>query len=225
MFVDRFRVQVGAATAAALIAAASLILASASMQAQAKKPASQTPAPSAAKPAGPAKGATPAKTANAVPQPQLIVETAKGIITIQLFPDTAPKSVEHILKLVNSGFYRGQRVHRVVPGQLVQFGDKQSRDMTLKSWWGRGAQSGSGSPIGVAEISKKHLHTRGAVGLAHPGDPRAADSQMYITTRALPNLDGKYTVIGQVTSGMDVVLKLKVEDEIKNVTAKGVPGT
>jgi peptidylprolyl isomerase len=197
--------------AAALIAATSLVLGQALTQAQAKKPAA------------PAKGAASAKSASAVPQPQLIVETAKGVITIQLFPDTAPKSVEHILKLVNSGFYRSQRVHRVVPGQLVQFGDKQTRDMTLKALWGR---AGSGSPIGVGEISKKHLHTRGAVGLAHPGnDPATADSQMYITTRALPNLDGKYTVIGQVTSGMDVVLKLKVEDEIKNVTAKGVPGT
>ncbi len=197
----------------ALIAAAYLLVAPVMANAQAKKPA---------KPAVPAKGATSAKGTSAVPQPQLIVETAKGIITIELFPDTAPKSVDHVLKLVNSGFYRSQRVHRVVAGQLVQFGDKQTRDMTLKALWGR---AGSGSPIGVGEISKKHLHTRGAVGLAHPGDPAAADSQMYITTRALPNLDGKYTVIGQVTSGMDVVLKLKVEDEIKNVTAKGVPGT
>jgi len=175
----------------------------------------------------PAKKPAPAPGAKsaAVPQPQLIVETAKGTFTIQLFPDTAPKSVEHILKLVNSGFYRSQRIHRVVAGQLVQFGDKQTRDMTLRNTWGRGPMSGSGQPIGVAEISKAHLHTRGAVGLAHAGDPKAADSQMYITTRVMPTLDGKYAVIGQVTAGMDVVLKLKVEDEIKNVTAKGVPGT
>jgi peptidylprolyl isomerase len=178
-------------------------------------------AQAAKKPAAPATK----PSASAVPQPQLIIDTAQGLITVQLFPDTAPKSVEHILQLVNKGFYRSQRVIRIVSGQLVQFGDQQSRDMTLRDWWGRGAKSGSGNPIGVAEISKKHLHTRGAVGLAHAGDPKAADSQMYITTRALPNLDGKYTVIGQVTSGMDVVMKLKVTDEIKNITAKGVPGT
>jgi peptidylprolyl isomerase len=182
-------------------------------QAPAKKPAT--------KPAS----ATPAAKSSAVPQPQLIIETVKGTITVALFPDTAPKSVDHILKLVNSGFYRSQRVHRVVAGQLVQFGDKRSRDMTLREWWGRGSEGGSGSPIGVAEISKKHLHTRGAVGLAHTGDPKGADSQIYITTRPMPSLDGKYTVIGQVTSGIDVVAKLKVEDEIKNVTAKAVPGT
>jgi peptidylprolyl isomerase len=182
-------------------------------QAPAKKPAT--------KPAS----ATPAAKSSAVPQPQLIIETVKGTITVALFPDTAPKSVDHILKLVNSGFYRSQRVHRVVAGQLVQFGDKRSRDMTLREWWGRGSEGGSGSPIGVAEISKKHLHTRGALALAHAGDPKSADSQMYITTRALPNLDGKYTVIGQVTSGMDVVTKLQVTDVIKNITAKGVPGT
>jgi peptidylprolyl isomerase len=214
----------GQSVRARVAVAIAALLAAAALQAQtpAKKPA----APSAAKPAPGAKTATPAKsTASAVPQPQLIVETAKGTITIELFPDTAPKSVEHILKLVNSGFYRSQRIVRVVPGQIVQFGDKQSRDMTLRGWWGRGPNSGSGNPIGVAEISKKHLHVKGAVGLAHPGDPRAADSQMYIVTRPMPTLDGKYTVIGQVTSGMDVAMKLKVEDEIKNVTAKGVPGT
>jgi peptidylprolyl isomerase len=153
------------------------------------------------------------------------METSKGTITMVLFPDTAPKSVEHILKLVNTGFYRSQRIHRVVAGQIVQWGDKRSRDMTQREWWGRGTEGGSGTPIGVAEISKKHLHTKGAVGLAHMGDPKYADSQIYITTSARPNLDGKYTVIGQVTSGMDVVAKLKVEDEIKNITAKGVPGT
>jgi peptidylprolyl isomerase len=199
----------------------SVLLAPALLQAhQAKKPT--TPAKTAPAKAGApaAKAATPA-----VPQPELIVETAKGTITITLFPDTAPKSVEHILKLVNRGFYRSQRVSRIVPGQIVQFGDPQSRDMTLREWWGRGPRSGSGVPIGTAEISKKHLHTRGALGLAHPGDATAADSQMYIATRALPNLDGKYTVIGQVTTGMDVVLKLQVTDVIKNITAKGVPGT
>jgi peptidylprolyl isomerase len=206
-----------AALAFAMVTSAALVKA----QAPAKKPATaptQTPAKK------PAAGA-PAKTASAVPQPQLIVETAKGTITIALFPDTAPKSVEHILKLANKGFYRSQRVHRVVAGQLVQFGDQQSRDMTLKEWWGRGPKSGSGEPIKVAEISKKHLHTLGAVGLAHPGDPGSADSQIYITTRAMPSLDGKYTVIGQVTSGIDVVKKLQVGDTIKEVTAKGVPGT
>ena len=197
------------------VATAALVLMPAFLQAQAaKKPA--TPAkPGAAAPAKP----------TGVPQPELIIDTAKGTIVVQLFPDTAPKSVDHILKLVNNGFYRNQRVIRIVPNQIVQFGDQQSRDMTLRDWWGRGPKSGSGNPIGVAEISKKHLHTKGALGLAHAGDPKSADSQMYITTRALPNLDGKYTVIGQVTSGMDVVAKLQVTDVIKNITAKGVPGT
>jgi cyclophilin family peptidyl-prolyl cis-trans isomerase len=194
---------------------AALALAPASGYAQAAK-----------KPAAPAKpgAAAPAKPAG-VPQPELIIDTAKGTIVVQLFPDTAPKSVDHILKLVNNGFYRNQRVIRIVPNQIVQFGDQQSRDMTLRDWWGRGPKSGSGNPIGVAEISKKHLHARGALGLAHAGDPKSADSQMYITTRAMPSLDGKYTVIGQVTSGMDVVTKLQVTDVIKNITAKGVPGT
>ena len=177
----------------------------------AKKPAPK-PAAAAAKPA-------------AAAGPQLIMETVKGTITIVLFPDTAPKSVEHILKLVNTGFYRSQRVIRVVPGQIVQFGDKRSRDMTQRNVWGRGSEGGSGSMIGVAEISPKHVHTLGAVGLAHAGDPKQTDSQMYITTSARPNLNGKYTVIGQVTSGIEVVKKLQEEDEIKNITLKGAPAS
>jgi peptidylprolyl isomerase len=205
-----------------LIAALALAASPALLHAQAKKPAT---APATKPAAGAAAKTEPAKAASAVPQPQLIVETAKGTFTIALFPDTAPKSVEHILKLANKGFYRSQRVHRVVAGQLVQFGDQQTRDMTLKEWWGRGPKSGSGEPIRVGEISKKHLHTLGAVGLAHPGDPGAADSQIYITTRAMPTLDGKYTVIGQVTSGIEVVKKLQVGDTIKEVTAKAAPGT
>ena len=94
-------------------------------QTPAKKPAATAPA---AQPATPAKTApaakpgaaktAPAKATAAVPQPELIVETAKGTITIKLFPDTAPKSIEHILKLVNRGFYRSQRVSRIVPGQI-----------------------------------------------------------------------------------------------------------
>jgi peptidylprolyl isomerase len=212
----------------ATIAAAAVATTALAHQAT-KKPAAP-PATAQAPAKKPAAAGAPAKTDAAkkdaaVPQPQLIVETAKGTFTIALFPDTAPTSVDHILKLVNKGFYRSQRVHRVVAGQLVQFGDQQTRDMTLKEWWGKGPKSGSGNPIGVGEISKKHLHAKGAVGLAHPGDPRAADSQIYITTRAMPTLDGKYTVIGQVTSGMDVVAKLQIGDAIKEVTAKGVPGT
>ena len=80
--------------------------------------------------------------------------------------------------------------------------------------------SGSGKAVGVAEISKKRLHVRGAVGMAHPGDPTQGDSQMYVMLGDRPNLNGKYTVFGKVLSGMDVVAKLQVTDIIKKVYVK-----
>src|SRR5579862_2409227 len=106
----------------------------------------------------------------------LLLDTAKGPIEIELYRDDAPKSVDHILALVRRGFYRGLRFHRVEPS-LVQFGDPLTRNMTYRDGWGTG---GSGQPIGVAEISKRHLNVRGAVGLAYAGRPLDADSQLYI---------------------------------------------
>ena len=154
--------------------------------------------------------------------PILVVDTMKGLIEIQLFPAEAPKTVEHILALTKRNFYNGQRVHRVEPGYVVQFGDPQTRDMTKRERWGTG---GSGKSIGVGEFSPKHKHVVGAVAMAHPGgfdpnDAKLADSQMYIMLGNAPKLDGSFTVFGQVISGMDVVRKLVVTDRIRRITVK-----
>jgi cyclophilin family peptidyl-prolyl cis-trans isomerase len=149
--------------------------------------------------------------------PVLVVETVKGIIQIQTYPAEAPKTVEHIVALAKRNFYNGHRVHRVVNGFVVQFGDPQSRDMTKRDRWGSG---GSGRSIGVSEANPKRKHGVGSVAAAHPGDPRLADSQMYITLAAQPKLDGQFTVFGQVVSGMDVVRKLAVNDIVRRVTVK-----
>lgn len=147
--------------------------------------------------------------------PLLTIETPKGTIEIRLFKAEAPKSVEKIVALVKRNFYRGQRIHRV-EGSLVQFGDPTSRDVSRKDWWGR---MGSGQPVGVAEFSKRQ-NVRGAVGLAHGGDPKFADSQIYILKTASPSLNGKHVIIGQVMSGLEVVDKLQVADVLKSVTVK-----
>jgi cyclophilin family peptidyl-prolyl cis-trans isomerase len=152
--------------------------------------------------------------------PVMVIDTVKGTIEIALFPGDAPKSVDHIVALVRQGFYRGQRFHRVT-ASLAQFGDKKSRDMTLKDYWGTG---GSGVPINAFEVSKTRKHVRGTVGLGHSGNPMAADSQLYIMKSASPTLDGKYAIVGQVTVGMTVVDKIQVEDSIKNVYLKGEGG-
>ena len=151
--------------------------------------------------------------------PVIVMETAKGRIEFETYPTEAPKTVDHILALVRKNFYNGQRIHRVVPGFVVQWGDPQTRDMTKREQWGRGPAA-SGPAIGVAEITRKRTHKKGAVAMAHAGDPKAASNQMYITLAARPELNGKYTVFGQVISGMDVAEMLQVGDVIKKMSVK-----
>jgi cyclophilin family peptidyl-prolyl cis-trans isomerase len=149
--------------------------------------------------------------------PIIVLETVKGIIEFETYPDEAPKTVAHILALVKRGFYNGQRFHRADPKFVVQIGDPQTRNMTLQEWWGRG---GSGNPIGVAEITKKRRHVRGAVGMGHGGSAKDADSQFYITLRAAPELDGKHTVFGGVVRGFDVAARLQKTDMLKKASVK-----
>jgi cyclophilin family peptidyl-prolyl cis-trans isomerase len=149
--------------------------------------------------------------------PVVVLETAKGDIEFETYPEEAPKTVARILELVRNGFYDGQRFHRAEPNFVVQIGDPASRDLSRKDWWGRG---GSGTPIGTAEITKKRSNVRGALGMGHSGDPRAADSQFYITLRAAPELDGKYTVFGRVIEGMEVVLRIQRGDLLRRAYVK-----
>jgi cyclophilin family peptidyl-prolyl cis-trans isomerase len=160
-----------------------------------------------------------AKPAAPVPAPRLVVETSRGTFEIETFTDTAPKTVAHIVSLVKKRFYDGLRVHRVVPGFVVQFGDPLTRDMAKRELWGT---AGSGKPIGVAEMSKQHTHgAKGMVAMAHAGDPRTtADSQFYITLAPQPQLDSNYPVWGQIVAGMDVVEKMQELDAIKKITVK-----
>jgi cyclophilin family peptidyl-prolyl cis-trans isomerase len=153
--------------------------------------------------------------------PVVVLETTKGVIEFETYPNEAPKTVAHILGLIKRNFYNGIRVHRVVPKFVVQFGDPQTRDVTKKDMWGRGPGAGSGKPIGAAEINPKRTHVLGAVAMAHAGDPSKADSQMYITLAAVPRLNSDYTVFGKVISGMDVVQKIEVGDIIKRASVKG----
>jgi len=156
-------------------------------------------------------------TQEAGDRPVIVVDTSRGSFSFEVFPDDAPVTVAHILELARGRFYDGQRVHRAVPGFIVQFGDPQSRDPAKRDVWGRGAAAASGRPIGVAEITKKRIHKRGAVGIAHMGNPVEADSQIYVTLAPRPDLDGHYAVFGQVSAGEDVLVQLQVGDEIRRV--------
>jgi cyclophilin family peptidyl-prolyl cis-trans isomerase len=166
--------------------------------------------PSAAKPA-----AQPAATSPGA-GPIIVVETEKGTFEFETYPNEAPRTVKQIVALVNKRFYNGQRVHRMVPGFVVQMGDQQTRDMTKEEMWGRA----EGPQIGVAEFSKLRTHVRGAVAMAHRGDAAKADTQFYITLAAAHRLDRDYVVFGKVISGMDVVSKLQYADRIVRVTVR-----
>jgi cyclophilin family peptidyl-prolyl cis-trans isomerase len=150
--------------------------------------------------------------------PIVVLETSKGTIEFETYPEEAPKTVARVLDLVKKNFYNGQRFHRAEPKFLVQIGDPVSRDMSREEWWGR---QGTGKPIGVAEVTRKRAPVLGAVGMAYPGtDKLAADSQFFILRRNAPELQGKYTIFGKVLTGMDVVQKLQRGDMLKRAYLK-----
>lgn len=137
----------------------------------------------------------------------IVIETAHGEVTCELYPNEAPKTVARITELVKSGFYNGLTFHRVVPGFVVQGGDPL----------GNGT-GGSGKNL-VAEFNK-HEHVEGTLAMARAADPNSADSQFYISLGRHPHLDGSYTVFGKVTSGMDAVKKIKQGDKMTRVFVK-----
>src|SRR5687767_3613726 len=148
----------------------------------------------------------------------IVLETAKGTIEFETYPEEAPKTVARIIELVKKNFYNGLRFHRAEPNFLVQVGDPVTRDVSRQAWWGR---QGSGKPMGFAETSKKRRHVVGAVSMAYPGSDRLlADSQFFIMRRAEPKYDGKYTVFGKVLKGQDVVAKIQHGDILKRAYLK-----
>ncbi|MBN8963018.1 MAG: peptidylprolyl isomerase [Rhizobiales bacterium] len=129
----------------------------------------------------------------------IVIDSTKGRIVIQLRPDIAPKHAERIKQLAREGFYNNVPFHRVMDGFMAQTGDGQNFNGT----------GGSKYPNLTAEFSQTPF-TRGVVGMARRGDSNdSANSQFFICLADASFLNGKYTVIGNVVSGMDVVDKLK----------------
>ena len=127
---------------------------------------------------------------------QAIIQTNHGPIHVELFPDDAPKTVNNFVKLVNDGFYDRVIFHRVIPDFMIQGGDPTG--------------TGSGGPgYSFEDEFNDHKVERGALAMANAG-PNTNGSQFFIvTTDAAPWLDGKHTVFGRVTTGMDVVDKIE----------------
>jgi cyclophilin family peptidyl-prolyl cis-trans isomerase len=152
--------------------------------------------------------------------PVITIETSKGTFEVETYPDEAPKTVAHIVELVKRGFYDGQRVHRSVPGFVVQWGDPRSRDESREPEWGRGPEASSGQPIGAGEITPARRHLKGSVAVAHPGVGSQADSQIFVDLADRPDLDGQYAVFGVVIRGAEVPSRLERGDLIVRMSSK-----
>jgi peptidyl-prolyl cis-trans isomerase B (cyclophilin B) len=133
------------------------------------------------------------------------IKTVHGDIVYQFYPDKAPNTVKRITTLIKDGFYDGLIFHRVVPGFVIQGGDPTGT--------GRG---GSGKNLKAEFSDLKHV--KGSVAMARAADPDSADSQFYIALNATPHLDGKYTIFGMVTEGMEVLDKVSQGDKMLTVT-------
>lgn len=126
----------------------------------------------------------------------LKLTTETGDVTIRLRPDLAPGHVARIVELADSGFYDGIVFHRVIPGFMAQTGDPTGTGM-----------GGSKYPDLPAEFTPTPFE-RGTVGAARSSSPNSANSQFYICFTHAPNLNGQYTVWGQVIDGMIAVDKI-----------------
>ncbi len=133
----------------------------------------------------------------------LYLDVPDGRVVIELRPDLAPNTVARIKELTRRGFYDGLKFHRVITGFMAQTGDPH----------GNGS-SGSGQKL-PAEFSQAHF-LRGTLGMARAQDPDSADSQFFICFAPAAFLDGKYTIFGQVTSGMEHVDAIKKGDPQRN---------
>jgi cyclophilin family peptidyl-prolyl cis-trans isomerase len=139
------------------------------------------------------------------PQNTLLLDTSYGRVIIKLRPDLAPKHAERLKLLTREGFYNNVPFHRVIAGFMAQTGDGQNGD----------GSGGSKYPPLKAEFSNVP-YVRGVVGMARTSDPNSANSQFFIMYADGAFLNGKYTVVGEVVSGMDAVDKIKKGEPVPN---------
>ena len=132
---------------------------------------------------------------------------ANGTITIDLFEDVAPQHAERITRLATEGAYDGVVFHRVIEGFMAQTGDVEYGKMGGNlSYAGRGGSTYPNLPAEFSDVP----YDRGVVGMARAQSPNSANSQFFIMFEPGYFLNGQYTVIGQVTKGMDVVDAIKL---------------
>lgn len=136
------------------------------------------------------------------------METSKGTIEFELYPEHAPKTVNNFVFLAREGFYDGVAFHRVIPDFVIQGGDPTGT--------GRG---GPGYQFEDETEGNPLVHETGSLSMANAG-PNTNGSQFFITHSPQPHLDGKHTVFGKVVQGQDVVNAVQQGDRIERLTIK-----
>ena len=156
------------------------------------EPVAEVPA---ARPASPMKE-TPSEA------PRAIIRTSVGDMTVEFWPDVAPRTVENFLKLSREGFYEGTCFHRIIKGFMIQGGCPNSKR-------GSGRQPGTGGPgYQIKAEFNSRSHVRGVLSMARSSDPDSAGSQFFICHGAAPFLNNKYTAFGKLVEGADVLDKI-----------------
>ncbi|WP_053960907.1 peptidylprolyl isomerase [Sulfobacillus thermosulfidooxidans] len=134
------------------------------------------------------------------------IETDKGTMVLELYPNEAPGTVANFAKLARSGFYDGLTFHRVIPNFVIQGGDPN----------GDGT-GGPGYTIKCETEGNPHKHLRGSLSMAHRGRDTGG-SQFFICHSPQPHLDGVHTVFGRVIEGFDVLDSIRQGDHMTRVT-------
>jgi len=135
------------------------------------------------------------------------IETKYGVMTLELYADTAPNTVANFKALAGKGFYDGLKFHRVIAGFMAQGGDPDGTGM-----------GGPGYKVKAEFNERKHV--RGTLAMARSQNPDSAGSQFYICFAPQPHLDGQYTIFGQLTDGFDVLDQIKQGDLMDKVTVQ-----
>lgn len=126
------------------------------------------------------------------------------VIRLELYPETAPITIENFLDLVKKGFYNGLTFHRIISGFMIQGGDPDGNGMGGPGYSIKGEFKSNG-------VDNPLKHEKGVISMARSMDPNSAGSQFFIMHEAAPHLDGQYAAFGKVIEGLDVV------DEIASV--------
>ena len=144
-----------------------------------------------------------------------VIETDKGKIEFELYDEAAPNTVKNFITLVEKGFYNGVTFHRIVPDFVVQGGCPEGTGI-----------GGPGYAIPCETEGSMQQHVLGVFSMAHAGRDTGG-SQFFIVLNSANcrHLDGKHTVFGRVTSGMDVVCSLKKGDKMNQITLSDVPAS